>query len=59
MADSILKDVFAPAGMVEPPRKTAAVGMPEPKIDKVKGINMVVPDVYPKGREKQIRDLSK
>jgi hypothetical protein len=59
MANSLLKDVFAPAGMVEPPRKTAAVGMPAPKVEKAAGINMAVPDVDPKVREKQVRDLSK
>ena len=60
MASSLLKDMFLPAGMVEPPRKiAAAAGMPEPKMEKAVGINMTVPDVDPKVREKQVRDLSK
>jgi len=36
MADSILKKVFAPSGMVEPPKKTAAVKPPAPEAEKVK-----------------------
>ncbi len=35
MAESILKKVFAPSGMVEPPRKTAAAKMPAPEPAKV------------------------
>ena len=58
MADPILGNVFANAGMVNPPMKTTALGMPPPKQDMI-AVNMAVPNVSPSVRAQQIRDLSK
>jgi hypothetical protein len=42
MADSILKNVFAPSGMVEPPKKLLTEAkLPAPEIEKIKGLGIV------------------
>ena len=48
MADtdsSLVKNLFAPAGMVEPPRKVAKTDLPPPDIEKVKGLGIVAKPV--------------
>jgi len=59
MADSALKNLFAPAGMVAPPRKTEATDLPAPETKKVAGINMDTPPLDMKANAAKVRELSK